>query len=168
LIEQQKIVGIFTASEALWRAGDEYIAIVRFLLKRGADPNVLRGSKDDELSNSFSCQGTTYDQLTGPIAYGLRMFSPARRSRYLEVLESIVETGGHTSRPFVHEVHQDAIHFRDEIEQLLVFEDQIDSELSEAFDRKRLLMSPSPGPWRFCSNDTSTTSRAVSTPYKQG
>jgi hypothetical protein len=71
------------------------------------------------------------------------MLSPTRKSRFLEIVDQIVEAGGHTSRPFPEKRPQGARFFRDEVEQLLPFEDQIDGELTKLFDLKRLLISAS-------------------------
>jgi hypothetical protein len=135
---------LFVANPSTFEhAGDEYIAIIQFLLERGADPNVLRSRKDEEFSSVLDYQGTTCDQLAGPAAYGLCMLSPTQKSWFLGILNRIVEAGGHTSRPFPEDVAQGVRFFRDEVEQLLSFEDQIDGEVTSLFDLKRLLISPS-------------------------
>ncbi|RYN38248.1 hypothetical protein AA0119_g458 [Alternaria tenuissima] len=122
-----KIIGLFIGSPLAFAfAGDEYVAIIRFLLERGADPNVLRSRKDDEFSSVWNFQGTTCDQLAGPTLYALRMLFPSGIPRFLEILDRILEAGGHNSRPIPEKVPPGACFFREEIEQLLVFENQID------------------------------------------
>jgi hypothetical protein len=93
------------------------------------------------------------------------MLFPSGIPRFLEILDRILEAGGHNSRPIPEKVPPGACFFREEIEQLLVFENQIDSELPNLLNWNRLLMSLSSGSRGSRAYNTSTTNRAVPAPY---
>ncbi|CAN9101984.1 unnamed protein product [Alternaria alternata] len=110
--------------------GDEYISLIRFLLESGADPNVLRTPKHSDRSISFrdDYEGTACDLLTEPIAFEMGSSIAVRKSALLRILGMITDAGGHTSKPFEHNVVSTyrCGNFDKEIQHLNVFEDQID------------------------------------------
>ncbi|CAN9115910.1 unnamed protein product [Alternaria alternata] len=122
-----EIVGLFVNwPYIISRPGDEYINIIHFLLERGADPNVLTDPRPNAFSYVLYSQNTACDLLAAVMGSGLRNLPQAEKSRFLDISERIVEAGGHTSRPIQRYVSQLKTSFRDDIERLSLFEDQID------------------------------------------
>jgi hypothetical protein len=125
------------------RPGDEYISLIRFLLESGADPNVSRTPKHSDRSISYvdDYQGTTCDLLTVPIAFHIRIPTSAQMPKLLYILELLTDAGGHTSEPFEHTAFfARSKSFREEIQHLNIFEDQIDSKFCSQFDRIQSLI----------------------------
>jgi hypothetical protein len=126
----------------------------------GADPNVLRApTHDDSLQYRGDCQGTTCDQLAGPIAWNLSLVEWARTPQVLEIFERITDAGGHSTRPYVENIIPSfrCLRFPLEIKQLTIFEDQIDSKfpLNMPVSIKPLICS-SFGSWGSCAANLAT------------
>ena len=105
-------------------------------MDRGANPNVIR---DSTPYNSFEALahhgGTTCDQLMDPMLFYMGLDSPTTQE-LRTILELFLNAGGHTSKPFTgnRRPGDRCTKFHDDVLQLSLFEDQIDSKCLGPFD----------------------------------
>jgi hypothetical protein len=128
---QQEIVELFVSDSVYGSSYEvaEYTALFRFLLDKGANPNVVKDTTPEHTFQDLpEYGGTTCDQLMDSV------FVPMYCNGYPHqglrtILELLLESGGHTSKPFVgfRDPGLRVITFRAEVTQLSLFEDQIDS-----------------------------------------
>ena len=111
-----------------------YTAIVQNLLDGGADPNTL--------NNTFPTIGFSYlrdhvgticDQLVNPMANALMSPTPEISRSFLNAVDQLVHSGGHTSKPYLGAMGPglQCTDFRNYVKQLAIFEDQIDREFHD-------------------------------------
>jgi len=105
---------------------------------RGADPNVIRGLVPQHTFEALTHHGgTTCDQLMDPMLFYMSVQSPIIPG-LRTILELFVKAEGHTSKPFFGDSRPGyrCISFRDDVTQLNIFEDQIDSKCLGSFVAK--------------------------------
>jgi hypothetical protein len=133
---QQKIVRLFVFDCGSACEVTQYTALFRFLLDKGANPNIVKDTTPEVTFQGLTHHGgTTCDQLMDPMLFYMD-FNGSAYQGLRTILELLSESGGHTSKPFVgyRSPALRVITFRAEVTQLSLFEDQIDSKCLSPFD----------------------------------
>jgi len=76
------------------------------------------------------------DRLVNPIARELISSTPERSKLLINVADQLLKSGGYTSKPYLGAMGPgvQCMDFRNYVEQLAIFEDQIDREFCDTFE----------------------------------
>ena len=117
--------------------GEEYVPLVKFLLEKGADPNISSLSAAEEASDRYDdVGGTSLDQFAKRLrrnnAAHCWNVPTATQFRSLTILKALIDAKAEFSKPF-NTLDRTALNylstrFLDQVEEFEAFEQQIESK----------------------------------------